>query len=200
MFKLTLSFKGKVLKVCRIAGDQASIGRSSDCDIQIDNLGVSAMHARIAASTGKTLLIDTSEDIGLFVNGIKVTEHELVDGDVILVGKHTITFAHDVEPSHGQSKPVTHHGPVRGGWLQFLNGPKLGRTIRLDRNLIRLGKNGHNSAMIASRNDGYYISHLEGETRSQVGSTPVGDESLKLRSGDTIKVGEIEMLFFMDEN
>lgn len=197
MFKLTLSFKGRILKAFPLAPGQTLIGRAPDCDIQIENLGVSPQHVRIDVDGDHALLVDTSADgAGVLVNGKPVSEHELQHGDEILVGKHTLSVARSAEPAAPRPAP-TLNVPARNGWLQFLNGPKLGRTIRLDRNLVRLGKSGKQSAMIASRPDGYYISHLEGEEPTLVRGAEIDAQSHKLNDGDTIRIGDVEMLFFL---
>lgn len=198
MIKISLSFKGRILKVFRPTGGEVRIGRSPDCDIQIDNLGVSPLHARIVVDGEQATLLDTSEDGGVLVNGKKVSEHVLQQGDEIVVGKHTLTFAHDDSTVSRDSEPPPLHA-VSNGWLQFLSGPKMGRTIRLDRSMVRLGKSGGQSALIASRADGYYISHLAGEGPTKVGSTDIGEQSVKLNDGDTIQIGDTQMLFFLDE-
>ena len=200
MFKLTLSFKGRILKVCHASGADVAIGRSPDCDLQIDNLVVSPVHARLAVVSGVPTLTDTSQEGGILVNGKRLDGDRcnLAHGDTILIGKHTIAVARDHQAAAAeQSEPVLGK-TLAQGWLQFLSGPKLGRTIRLDRTLVRLGKAGSQSAMIANRTDGFYISHLEGETPTLVGSEQVGEQSVRLHDGDTIQIGETRMLFFTE--
>ncbi len=197
MFKLTLSFKGRILKAYPLSPGKTLIGRAPECDIQIENLAVNPQHAQIDVDGDRAVIVDTSDDgSGFTVNGKQASEHELQHGDEIVLGKHTLSVAQSAEPAAPQApEPIS--VPARNGWLQFLNGPKLGRTIRLDRNLVRLGKSGKQSAMIASRNDGYYISHLEGEQPTLVRGTEIDEQSHKLNDGDVIRIGDIEMLFFL---
>lgn len=199
MFKLTLSFKGRILKVCQASGPELTIGRSPDCDLQIDNLGVSPVHARVVQVDGVPTLTDLSGNGGILVNGKPIEgERPLAHGDTIAVGKHTIAVARDHGGAAAEEAEPALTRPLAKGWLQFLNGPKLGRTVRLDRTLVRLGKAGHQSAMIANRNDGFYISHLEGEAPTLVGTRQVGEQSVQLRDGDTIQIGDVQMLFFTE--
>lgn len=195
MYKLTLSFKGRILKVIQVAGRNIAIGRDPECDLHIDNLGLNGVHARVGTEDNELLLTDTSAVGGILVNGKPVDQEQaLHHGDVILIGKHTIQVARDHAAVGGQVD--TDQPPQQEAWLQFLNGPKLGRTLRLDRGLVRLGKTGRQSAMIASRGDGFYISHLEGERPTRVGEQMVGEDSMRLHDGDTIQVGDTQMLFF----
>lgn len=198
MYKLTLSFKGRILKVVPVGADGVSIGRDPGCDLQIDNLGLNAVHARVHREQNELVLTDTSASGGVLVNGKAVQgEQAVFHGDTIQVGKHTVAVARD--HSLVANEQPTEQPTFQEGWLQFLNGPKLGRTLRLDRSLVRLGKTGRQSAMIASRGDGFYISHLEGERPTVVGEQMVGEESMRLSDGDTIQIGDTRMLFFIKQ-
>jgi hypothetical protein len=79
-----------------------------------------------------------------------------------------------------------------------MSGSHIGRTIRLDRAMTRLGKNGQASAMIARREDGYYISHLEGDTPPEVNDRSIADTSHSLRDGDRVRIGRLELHFYTD--
>lgn len=198
MYKLTLSFKGRILKVFTVTGQDVSIGRDPECDLQIDNLGLSPVHARIHLTDGRLLLRGANANGDILLNGKPLEQEQVIGhGDVLLVGKHTVSVARNHAVS--AAEPSAEQPPQHEAWLQFLNGPKLGRTIRLDRSLVRLGKTGGESAMIASRGDGFYISHLGGEQPTRVGTRIVGEESVRLRDGDTIQIGETQMLFFIEQ-
>lgn len=65
----------------------AIIGRGSDADIQIGDEDVSRTHARISiASNGDVTLNDLDSTNGTYVNGAKITEQRLQDGDRIQLG------------------------------------------------------------------------------------------------------------------
>lgn len=198
MHKLTLSFKGRTLKVFHITGNQTLIGRSPDCDIPIDNLAVSPTHARVSFENDEATITDISNDKTLLVNDRKTDQHPLAHGDVIQIGKHTLTYTVEVSTLDESSytNTATENLSTVSGWLQFMSGPKLGRTMRLDRALTRLGKTGKQSAMVASRNGQYHISHLEGEQCTKVKGKDIGEQSVQLKEGDTVQIGDIKMMFF----
>ncbi|MCK5092256.1 MAG: FHA domain-containing protein [Gammaproteobacteria bacterium] len=198
MHKLTLSFKGRTLKVFHITGNQTLIGRSPDCDIPIDNLAVSPTHARVSFENDEVTITDISNDKTLRVNDKKTDKHTLAHGDVIQIGKHTLTYTVEVSTLDESSFTNTSAENLSNvsGWLQFMSGPKLGRTMRLDRALTRLGKTGKQSAMVASRNGQYYISHFEGEQCTKVKGRDIGEQSVQLKEGDTVQIGDIKMMFF----
>lgn len=72
--------------------DVISIGRARDNDIVIENLSVSRNHARIRRADGKFILTDLNSANGTMVNMVRVTKHEIVDGDLVQIGKHTLAF------------------------------------------------------------------------------------------------------------
>ena len=208
MIKLSLYFKGKVLKVHQPKGGSVRIGRDPGNDIAIDNLGVSPLHALITLDGETALIEDKSEPAttetpiasGLIINNQKVTRHHLQHNDQVMLGKYTLKFTREVDP---EELPIVEAFPSqeRGvpAWLQFLSGPKLGRTIKLDNPMVRLGKTGKTCAMITSRNGQYFIAHLEGEPRTRVENRELDTERLGLHDGDRVQVGDTEMLFFLEK-
>lgn len=75
-----------------LAKAELTIGRNPANDIVIDNVGVSRRHAVIKWSGDRATVEDLGSANGTFVNGQKITSHELKDGDVILVLKHRLVF------------------------------------------------------------------------------------------------------------
>ncbi|WJW74784.1 FHA domain-containing protein [Thiohalobacter sp. IOR34] len=197
MAKLTLSFRDKKLRIFPLTCGEAVIGRDPDCEIHIDSLAVQPRHAVIAAD-GEHYRIQALEgEEQLFVNNQQVDERLLADGDHIRIGKHILTFSEEpgdnlLELPRFKPQPAT-------GWLQIMSGSHLGRTIRLDRSMLRLGKSGQQSAMISRRSDGYYLSHLEGDEPPQVNQQPIGERSRRLADGDQIRIGRLELHFFLDQ-
>lgn len=91
MARLTLKFKDRFLKEYQFKSD-ISIGRIAGNDIVIDNTAVSGKHAMIEVIDGHYILKDQGSLNGVFVNEKKAKDHELREGDKILVGKHTLEF------------------------------------------------------------------------------------------------------------
>jgi len=68
------------------------IGRSSKCDIQIDQESVSRNHCKFM-NTGKTVIVrDLGSTNGTYVNDSLVDEHVLRDSDLIKVGRTIFKF------------------------------------------------------------------------------------------------------------
>lgn len=68
-------------------GELIVVGSSADCDIQLDEAGVSSRHAEIRLIDGKSLLLkDLGSKTGTLLNGEPVTETLLGSGDEIRIG------------------------------------------------------------------------------------------------------------------
>ncbi|WP_018025090.1 FhaA domain-containing protein [Corynebacterium ulceribovis] len=63
------------------------IGRSKEADLVLDDPSVSRLHAEISFDGESAILVDTRSSNGTSVNGMKVFNWELADGDVIELGR-----------------------------------------------------------------------------------------------------------------
>ncbi|MFP4610510.1 MAG: FHA domain-containing protein [Thiohalophilus sp.] len=212
MSKLTLSFKGSILRVYPVLKGSMLIGRDPGCTIHIDSLAVSPQHARIDTRDQTSVLVDLDSEGGTYVGQNKIDKHLLKDGDIIRIGKHTLAYKYENDPNMAsveqppeleevapaQPAETASGHEARQGWLQILNGQNLGKTLSLNRSMTNLGKPGVATAVITRRNDGYFLSHLEGEHPPLVDNKPLGEHSHKLQDGNTIQIGNIKMQFFLD--
>lgn len=213
MSKLTLSFKGRVLKVFPVVQGDMYIGSDPTCTVHIDSLAVQPRHARIHTEGNASILFDLDSPDGTFIDQERINERPLKDGDQIRVGKHTLSFSFeemiepDVSAQTSASQPAAPDARTaaadtsneqRQAWLQIMSGQNLGKTLSLHRAMTNLGKPGVVTAVIARRADGYFISHLEGDHPTLVGDQPIGDKARKLGDGDIIQIGNIKMQFYYD--
>ena len=66
---------------------QRSVGRATVCDVSVQGRGVSRTHMLVKQSPDKGVTIcDADSTNGLYVNGQRVREHILRDGDVVQLG------------------------------------------------------------------------------------------------------------------
>jgi hypothetical protein len=197
--KLTLSFKQRSLKVFTLKTSECVIGRDEACDAVIDSLAVQPRHARILTG-GETFILEPLEGSEVLVNNQPVAgPHELRSGDLIQLGKHTLRFSADQEISTAGVE-YRRLVPSVAAWLQILNGTHLGRTIRLDKAFTRIGRSDANLAVIARRDDGYYLAHLGGDTPPRINGQDIGEKSTRLHNDDVIAVGELTVQFFTEDS
>lgn len=82
--------------IIRITARSFTIGRSSDCNIALDDATTSRQHAKIRIEgTGQAtrfMLHDLATDNGTFVNNVRHISVELSNSDTIRIGKTELTF------------------------------------------------------------------------------------------------------------
>ncbi|MEZ6188354.1 MAG: FHA domain-containing protein [Planctomycetota bacterium] len=92
--KLTLTLSGRTLERYDFETfERVRVGRSEDCEITIDNLGVSRYHAEIVRKDGIDILRDLRSNNGTFVNGRRIDSHNLNEGDEVSIGKFTLAYS-----------------------------------------------------------------------------------------------------------
>ncbi len=69
------------------------IGRSSTCDVRVDDPQVSRIHSLIYFKDGRYYLKDLDSDNGTFVNGKKISDTVINSGDKIEIGNYSIEFS-----------------------------------------------------------------------------------------------------------
>lgn len=198
MSKVTLTFKGQELNVFPVKEGEMTIGSDPSCDIVIDSLAVSPKHATIFTNEGESVLMDRGTDEGSFVNNTRIDEQDLEDNDVIRIGKHNLLFS--MEESKEDSAELEEPPIVpdfkstkKSAWLQLLSGNNIGKTVNIKKNMTTIGTPGVQTATIVYRNNGYFLTHLEGDKPPTVNDNLIGDKAWPLSDGDIIKIGNVVM-------
>lgn len=68
------------------------VGRSFTAGLRLDDHSVSRRHAILVRRAGRTKLLDDRSLNGTFVNGRRVDEADLADGDVIVLGSVVLVY------------------------------------------------------------------------------------------------------------
>jgi hypothetical protein len=90
--QLLVTSRGQVIAEIALNRPRMVLGRDLSCDISLDSSYVSRYQNLFMETVAGWMLIDLSSTNGCFVNGRRVTQHQLQDGDIIAVGHHQISF------------------------------------------------------------------------------------------------------------
>jgi len=223
MATLKLMFEGNVQGEFKLPqGKTLTLGRRNTNDIVIENLVVSGAHAKIDALEEGYLLTDLRSKNGTFVNEAPVNSSWLQDGDVVRIGKHTLTlvldadeaFSLDVAEDNMEQTMVFGTGEFRPSvaqqkapaYLTFLKGGQ--GEVPLTKKLVKIGKDfsndivvsgmtiGQTAATISKLPEGYFISYVGGFSKPKVNGRSIG-ESHKLDEFDVIEIGSAKLEFLL---
>lgn len=79
-------------KVYSLECDEILIGRHASADIRIADMSVSRYHAMLNLMDGKWTITDLDSKSGIYINGELIKHCQLMENDVITLGKRNITF------------------------------------------------------------------------------------------------------------
>ena len=99
MPKLILKSHGAVLKEIKLDKQRLTIGRKPDNDIVLDDQSASGHHARIIQIQSVYFIEDAGSSNGTFANGKKTERKQLVNGDQITIGQHSLLYQEDSSAS-----------------------------------------------------------------------------------------------------
>ncbi len=205
-----------IVKQYFFAKETMSVGRAPDNEIVIENLAISRNHANIQFEDGKYWVTDLGSSNGTYVNGVKVKRTELIDKDVITLGKHKLFF-YDQRASDAQAASQPDIGdctmlvtPVTVAQLTVTKGRQKGQTFILEQTACTLGKApecdiqindwfvSRQHAVIEKHNQDYLIRDLNSWRHTRVNGEII--EQATLVSGDTIQLGPTVTLNFALES
>jgi pSer/pThr/pTyr-binding forkhead associated (FHA) protein len=132
MAHLYLKFEGRIIREIVLSVGVVTIGRQPDNLLHIDNPAVSGHHAKVYWETDHYVLEDAESFNGTYLNHRRISKVALKDGDVVLIGKHTVEFrAQGGEKAFAQRRTVDRSI----SWQDHLDNakpPQLDPTMVLD--------------------------------------------------------------------
>ena len=75
-----------------LTAEVTHVGRGMAADLRLDDHTVSARHAILVARADRLRILDDRSTNGTVVNGRRVDEAELHDGDVVVLGRVVLTY------------------------------------------------------------------------------------------------------------
>ncbi len=191
--RLILSSGDLVLRTIPLVKERITIGRRPYNDISLDHLTVSGEHAAIFRVGDRRMIRDLKSRNGIIINGYSINEQLLNDGDLIQIGIYELKLIIEAAP-----KPVVKMTSIPDAGqvavLQFMNGPKQGRELRLDRTITSVGE-GAQVASVARRSKGYHLTHIEGPSFPLVNGEAIGLQPHPLSHFDLIELAGTIMRF-----
>jgi hypothetical protein len=83
---------GTTTRTMALGADSMRIGRSLSADLRFEDPTVSRRHAVLVGEPDGVRVLDDRSLNGVFVNGKRVSSHQLSDGDEILIGRYRLRF------------------------------------------------------------------------------------------------------------
>ena len=211
MAKITVFFKDKPIDSKLFEKGIIRIGRDETNDIHVDSLAIAPAHAAIIIDKDSSRIKQLNDEFPLVINGEHFKEANLVDGDILAVGKHAIVFNtdeqfvrssnednlsdKDLQQLNQDIEPTVKFPEAN---MQVMDGKHIGRMIPLKKAMTRLGSKESGIAVIARRKDGYFISVLEGKNNLKVNANYLGENTVKLNNNDTVLIDQTSMQFFLN--
>jgi transcriptional regulator with GAF, ATPase, and Fis domain len=152
-----------------LAAPETVVGRSRQNAVQLRTRQSSRHHCKIVPDADGWKMIDLGSSNGTYVNGTRLTEKRLADGDLITVGHAAIVY-HDGEPGPTPTPPdaQTERVPIRDRNVEILLKTVLAASSR--RNLgefLRLAVD--STVEIAAADRGIlYVVDAGGELKAEV--------------------------------
>ncbi|MFA4947053.1 MAG: FHA domain-containing protein [Candidatus Krumholzibacteriia bacterium] len=216
--RLVVRLKGRPLKTYPFAGTEISVGRLPENDIVIDNLSVSRKHAVITSRNDGYVLRDLGSKNGTLLNGRPVSEANLSNGDVIVLGKYEILFQiPTLEASHpedlDQTVVIPHFRNQAAGAQKPTCAAAPPRLFRksameeypLDKERIVIGR-GKNSDIrltgifaprvtveVLRKGSEYVLQKIEGRNKVTINGEEMEEKTLERE--DLIAIGSEEFVF-----
>lgn len=82
--------------IYKLDKDTVTLGRNPQCDIFLNDMTVSRMHAQIDAEAGSFIIKDVDSYNGVWVNNQNVGSKTLKSGDFIQIGKFAFVYDEDI--------------------------------------------------------------------------------------------------------
>lgn len=80
-----------------ISGRMTTIGRNQNNSLVVDRDRVSRKHAMIDWDGARYSIVDIGSRNGTFVNGMRIMQHDLRNGDTITIGDCDLRFLSDIQ-------------------------------------------------------------------------------------------------------
>jgi pSer/pThr/pTyr-binding forkhead associated (FHA) protein len=212
MPQITVKLGDDVIQNMTFDKDIVNVGRSRDNDITLDNLAVSRSHCRIRKIDEKFILTDLNSANGTYVNGVKITKTQVMDEDVISIGKHKLVFQmkemkqeEEIGDAFGADRTMIVENTTEGR-LTLTKGKNKGQEYKVSKYETTIGRATDNDIVLndwfVSKNHAKIIRQGNSYVIKDLGSwkgTYLNEKQIKeaqpLRERDEIRFGSTRFRF-----
>ena len=197
---LAVYIRGKVQKFA-LDKNTLALGRRQGSDIRIEDTLVSGRHARLERQGNTYRIVDEGSTNGLTIDGQRVSQHVLSDGDVLYIGQQIAlqyrAFVGFV-PGVAKKKAVA----PKTEYLDMQALPKEGRRITIGRhssNVLRLDhpRVSRYHAVIEQYGARFRMKDLHSDNGTFVNGSRVEKEAW-IKKGDEIRIASFRLVFQED--
>jgi hypothetical protein len=209
MPQLIASVKGVEVKHVYLTKDRTTLGRKEGNDIVLDTMVVSGQHCAFdLVGVADVFLQDLGSTNGTYVNDHMLRERtKLRDGDVIAIGPYRIKYLQASEaPSSGFGETQSFMaGPdsIMPSQLQatfaVISGSSAGLEVPVVKAVTTFGRPGIAVVSVAHRRNGFFVTHLAGNSVPLLNGRPLGDDSVLLSDQDVLDLAGTQMRFQLRE-
>ena len=206
MPQLIASVEGVEIKHVYLQKDRTTLGRHADNDIVLDNLVVSGHHCAFELrGLADVFIEDLGSTNGTYINGKMVKRQRLNDGEVVAIGNFRVQYLSASEQPSGFSETMALKLDPLGapvslrGVFQVLSGSSAGLEMPVVKAVTTFGKPGVSVVAVSHRRDGYYVAHLDGDSRPTLNSHAIGPRPVLLSDGDVLELASTQMVFLLKE-
>lgn len=205
MGKLVIRYKGRQVNEVSLRLGEVKIGRKPECDIVLNDAGVSGEHAVINTVGMKSTIQDLDSTNGTYVDTQRIKRHELRNGETIIIGQHTLHYRDEpnleaprlgarhsaAPPAVDQNKTVVLTAIAQ---LLAIEGKEKGKRVPLVKD-VTLDNPGKNPARIYCTTEGYLLQAYAGPGEPRINDRPVPMGGQLLEDGDILEVAGTKYRF-----
>jgi pSer/pThr/pTyr-binding forkhead associated (FHA) protein len=206
MPQLIASVEGVEIKHVYLSKDRTTLGRSPDNDIVFDNMVVSGKHCVFELKGLADVYIeDLHSTNGTYINGQMVKRQKLRDGEVIAIGNFRIQYLASTDRPSGFSETMTMKFDVGSlpksshAVFQVLTGSSAGLEMPVVKAVTTFGKPGVSVVAVSHRRDGYYVAHLDGDSKPTLNGDVIAHDPVLLSNHDVLELAGNRMLFLLQD-
>ena len=168
-----------------------SIKKCSLQDLDVVEMGKYKLKFLVDAKTTQSDYSDTYIDSGALKSIGLSSSFKTNDSGEVIASSEESSKAESLQPP-----AVPAPSALPKGVLRVLSGKRAGNEIILDNAVTRLGKRGEQVVSISRHPQGYFLTHIEGESPSLLNGRKIGPDARLLKEHDTLDLSGIKLEFY----